>query len=343
MEEVYDVVDIAADGLRGVAQALHDTSVGNPELEDPRSVLHQVLQTIVLASAEVREAQSRLKPAGRRPGSAASSTSAKRSPRLIPVGQVCPICRLTQPEEDKEDAASQQPDSPEPLTCVPCVEAEDLIEAESSMEMTINLDTAEKNVYPKPSKDSAQERPKTVPAGLPPIPEAQRISVGAGFDGWCKEKNVPELSKAQREGVLYILQCVADRLTRSIEEFRGDAFEVVARFFPPNCDTLAAVTSDELTTYLDGFKDQVQQCLSFGSLNFFSQNTRSAATAKAMNKTCSKRPFGQVAWLRCTGDHKVHVFMSDEDSIRRDSGSGLKCMFCDQKQLGALPAAPRLR
>ena len=84
--------------------------------------------------------------------------------------------------------------------------------------------------------------------------------------------------------------------------------EVISRFFPPDCDTLASVTSTELANHLDSFKDQVQKCVSLESLSFFAAQSRDPSIAAKLSKT-KRRPFGQVAWLRCSGDHKVHAFM----------------------------------
>merc|ERR1711908_6204 len=127
------------------------------------------------------------------------------------------------------------------------------------------------------------------------------------------------------EGIMFILQSTQNRLMHAIDELQGDVTEVVSRFLPPDCDQLASVTGDELSKHLYSFKDQVRQCMSFESINFFKAQRNMKGAPKR------KTEFGQVAWLRCNGDHKVHVFMNDEDSIKRSAGSGLKCMFCDQK------------
>jgi len=197
------------------------------------------------------------------------------------------------------------------------------------MEYTIDVKETTELLSPQ-RPQTTNPKGDTGSPGLPAMPMPSTLTVGSNLDQWCKDKKVPELSPMQREGVMFILQSVSDRLMSAIDEFRGEAYDVVARFFPPGVETLASVTSTELANHLDGFKEQVQKCVSLESLSFFNAASRGPAIANALKKT-KKRPFGQVCWLRCNGDHKVHVFMNDEDTIRKNAGAGLMCMFCDKK------------
>jgi len=214
------------------------------------------------------------------------------------------------------------------------VVADQMWQPASSMELTISLDT-EASSGPESRSESrsgsrADTRSETrfESRSLNSLnEEITEITVGAKFDDWAKEKKVPELSAMQREGVMYILQSAQNRLMYSIDQLQEDVTEVVSRFLPPDCDRLASVTSSELTKHLYGFKDQVRQCMSFESISFFKGIKGKNSIARGAKKPGEE--FGQVAWLRCNGDHKVHVFMNDEESIKKSAGSGLKCMFCE--------------
>jgi len=323
--DVEEAVDYAADGLRIVAQSLHETSVAGGAGGDPADTLFKCLQTIVKASAEVREAQVRLRTpdASRPPTPIVAHWAHIDTPRLVPPGQYCPICRMHQPLPVKDEGQDDQLRRGESID----IFAKTQIVAEPTMRPSTAVNVTLETIEVAPQRPqtvqegSAPAKPTTL--GKPTTPTTED-AVGGHFDKWCKEKGVPELSVLQREGVMFILQSTQNRLMRAIDELQDDVTEVVSRFLPPDCDKLASVTGDELAKHLFSFKDQVRQCMSFESIQFFK-----AARNMKGNVKRRKQEFGQVAWLRCSGDHQVHVFMNDEDSIAKSAGSGLRCMFCN--------------
>jgi len=235
--DASDAIDYAADGLRVVAQAIHESCDSK---EDSKSMLHQCLNTVVKACNEIRNAQHRLKT----PGSSRLPTPVGRvdrpgSARVIALDEECPLCRMIQ----SDDSCS------------------------SDREVTI---TGRRST---PSTAPVQIEPQAPIVPLKP-PQRYNKEESSAFSSWLVSQGMPTMHPLQQEGLMHILHAVQEQLMDGIETLESEITEVVSRYIPEEAVNIAKVTGGEIKSELQHFKDRVRQTMSFECCNFLREEKK---------------------------------------------------------------------
>jgi len=232
--DASDAIDYAADGLRVVAQAIHETCDSKA---DSQNTLNQCLATVVKACTEIRNAQRRLKTPGSSRGvTPVGKVNRPQSARVIALGEECPLCRMLQSDGNCS------------------------VQAPASREITVS---GSRN-------NSVSLVEIKAPAPVVPVKPPQRYNKeeSTAFASWLASQGMPSMHPLQQEGLMHILHSVQEQLMDGIETLEGEITEVVSRYIPEEAVNIAKVTGGEVKGELQKFKDRVRQTMSFECCNF---------------------------------------------------------------------------